>query len=210
MKHIEKLNWRYATKKFDETKKLSKEQLDNLVESLRLAASSFGLQPWKFMIISNEELKKELLPHSWNQEQVVNCSHHIVFCTYSNFNEEHVTNFVKTIADARGQSLEELKGYKDMMTGFLGRMDEKQVLEWAKNQVYLALGSFLVTCAELGIDACPMEGIVQSEYDRALKLSEKGLTTVVACPVGIRSEDDKYSELAKVRFPLKDVIEFVD
>jgi len=209
MNHIEKLNWRYATKKFDNTKKLSTEQVNELAESLRLAASSFGLQPWKFLFISNEDLKKELLPHSWNQEQVVDCSHHIIFCANKNFNEEDVNNFVKSISEVRNTSLEDLEGYKNVMTGFIGRQSEEQRMNWIKNQIYIALGSFLVTCAELGIDACPMEGIIQGEYDKALGLNEKGLTSVVACPVGFRSTEDKYADAAKVRFPLEEVVEFI-
>lgn len=210
MNHIEKLEWRYATKEFDASKKLSKEQVDTLAESLRLAASSFGLQPWTFYIISNEEVKEKLLPHSWNQKQVVDCSHQIVFCTMTDFGASDVERYIEDIAKTRGQSTEELEGYSKVMKGFLSGKDKEDVLTWAKNQVYIALGSFLTTCAELEIDACPMEGIVQSEYDKVLGLKEKGLTSVVACPVGFRASEDKYAKLSKVRFPLEDVVKFID
>lgn len=209
MNHIEKLNWRYAAKDFDTTKKVSDEDLNSLAESLRLAASSFGLQPWKFLFISNEDIKKELLPVSWNQGQVVNCSHHVVFCMPTKFGDEDVDRFVKSTAEVRGQSVEELEGYGNMMKGFISKMNEDQKMAWMKNQVYLALGSFLVTCAELGIDSCPMEGISQPDYDKILGLADKGLQSVVACPVGYRSTDDKYSSLPKVRYPQSDVIEFL-
>ncbi|WP_372655733.1 NAD(P)H-dependent oxidoreductase [Halobacteriovorax sp.] len=210
MNHIEKLEWRYATKEFDATKKLSEEQVKTLAESLRLAASSFGLQPWTFYIISNDDVKQKLLPHSWNQKQVVDCSHQIVFCTMTDFGASNVEKYIQDIASTRGQSVEELEGYSKMMKGFLSGKGKEEVLTWAKNQVYIALGSFLTTCAELEIDACPMEGIVQSEYDSILGLKDKGLTTVVACPVGFRAEGDKYAELSKVRFPLEEVVKFID
>ena len=210
MNHIEKLNWRYATKDFDTVKKLNEEQLKTLAESLRLAASSFGLQPWKFLIISNQEMRRKLLPHSWNQKQVVECSHHIVFCTINNFGANDIERFIQDTVETRSQNAEDLEGYKKMMQGFLSNKTSEEVLVWAKNQVYLALGSFLVTCAELGIDACPMEGFVHEEYDKALGLKEKGLVSVVACPVGIRSSEDKYAQLPKVRYPLEQVVEFID
>jgi nitroreductase len=209
MNHIEKLNWRYATKKFDNTKKLSEEQVRDLAESLRLAASSFGLQPWKFLVISNEELKKELLPHSWNQEQVVDCSHHIVFCAPKEFTKTDIDKFVESIAKVRSTPVEELEGYKNIMVGFVERMSSEQVENWINNQVYIALGSFLVTCAEMGVDACPMEGIIKPEYDKVLGLEEKGLRSVVACPVGFRSTEDKYSSAPKVRFETEEVIQFL-
>lgn len=209
MNHLDKLNWRYATKKFDAERKLSSEQVQVLAEALRLSASSFGLQPWKFLIISNEQVKKDLLPHSWNQQQVVDCSHHIVFCAKKDFSAKDVENFVTSIAEVRDQNIQELEGYKQMMSGFIAAKSHEQALDWVKNQVYIALGSFLVTCAELGIDACPMEGIVASEYDKVLGLPAQGLTAVVACPVGFRAIDDKYAELAKVRFPLKDIVEMI-
>lgn len=210
MDHIDKLAWRYATKEFDADRKLSSSQINQLAESLRLSASSFGLQPWTFFIISNEEVKQQMLTHSWNQKQVIDCSHQIVFCAVKDFGDEGVDKFIQSTALIRNQKLEDLDGYSKMMKGFLSRKSKEDVLEWTKNQVYIALGSFLTTCAELGVDACPMEGIVPAEYDKILDLENMGLTTVVACPVGFRSSKDKYAELAKVRYPLEDVVKFID
>ena len=206
---IEKLNWRYATKSFDSSKKLSDEQVNTLAESLRLSASSFGLQPWKFIFISNDETKKELLAHGWNQGQVVDCSHQVVFCYNENFNEDDVQKFLEDTAKTRGAPLESLAGYGDVMKGFLSRMNSEQKISWMKNQVYIALGSFLVSCADQAIDACPMEGIIPAEYDKVLGLEGTGWKSLVACPVGFRSADDKYSELAKVRFPMEDIVDFI-
>lgn len=206
---IESLNWRYATKEFDSTKKVSDKDLETLIESLRLSASSFGLQPWKFFIISNKEVKEQLLPHSWNQKQVVDCSHHIVFCAPSSFGDTDIDRFLTSTAEQRNAPLETLDGYGKMMKGFLANKSEEQKYEWMKNQIYIALGSFLVSCAHMGIDSCPMEGIIQSKYDETLGLKEKGWRSVVACPIGYRSSDDKYANLAKVRYSAKDIIEFI-
>ena len=205
---INSLNWRYATKIFDPSKKLSEEQVNTLAETLRLSASSFGLQPWKFIFISDDKLRNELLPHSWGQEQVTKSSHHVVFCYKENFGEEDVDRFLKSTAEVRGAPLESLEGYGKMMKGFLAGKNHEEKQVWMKDQVYIALGSFMVCCAQMKIDACPMEGIVQDEYDKILGLDKAGWKTAVACPVGFRSADDKYGELAKVRYPLSEVVEF--
>ncbi len=209
MNIIESLNWRYATKEFDPSKKVSDADLETITESLRLSASSFGLQPWKFLVITNQEIKETLTGHSWNQKQVTDCSHHIVLCTYKEFNDSHVDAFVKDIMETRGQSHEEVKGYEDVMKGFLSRMDDAKKLVWMKNQVYLALGNLLTTCAMMNIDACPMEGIIAPKYDEVLGLAEKNLTTSVACPIGYRAESDKYAIAPKVRFPKSVVVETI-
>lgn len=210
MNIIESLNWRYATKEFDRTKKVSSEDLETITECLRLTASSFGLQPWKFLIISNQEVKDSLLEHSWGQKQVTECSHHIVFCYPIEFNDKNVDAFLADTAKTRGQSLEELKAYEEIMKGFLSRMDNDKKQVWMKDQVYIALGNLLTTCALMNIDACPMEGIVQTKYDEVLGLKEKGLMSAVACPIGYRKETDKYAKAPKIRFPKSEVVEFID
>jgi nitroreductase len=209
MNIIEALNWRYATKEFDSSKKVSDTDLETITESLRLSASSFGLQPWKFLVISNQDVKNSLLEHSWGQKQVTDCSHHIVFCYPSNFNDENVDLFLADTAKTRGQSLEDLEGYGKIMKGFLSQFDEAQKRTWMKDQVYIALGNLLTTCALMNIDACPMEGINQVKYDEVLGLSDKGLMSTVACPIGYRSSSDKYAILPKVRFEKSEVIEFI-
>jgi nitroreductase/dihydropteridine reductase len=210
MNIIESLNWRYATKEFDPSKKISAEDLETLSESLRLTASSFGLQPWKFLIISNEEVKKSLLEYSWNQKQVVDCSHHIVFCYPRKFDNTNVDAFLADTAKTRNQSLEDLEGYGQIMKGFLSNMDEDKKNTWMKDQVYIALGNLLTTCALMKVDACPMEGIVQDKYDEILGLKEQGLMTAFACPIGYRKDSDKYSTAPKVRFAKSKIIEYLD
>jgi nitroreductase len=207
-KLLDDLNWRYAAKSFDPSKKLTEDQVNTLAESLRLSASSFGLQPWKFIFVSNQETKNKLLAQSWNQAQVTECSHHIVLCYQDNFGDDDVDRFLKSTADARNVGVETLEGFGKVMKGFLSSKDLDQKHTWMKDQVYLALGSLLVVCAEMRIDACPMEGINQNEYDKILGLDKTGWKTAVACPVGFRASGDKYAELAKVRYPLSDVVEF--
>ena len=210
MNIIESLNWRYATKEFDATKKVSNEDLSVITESLRLTASSFGLQPWKFLVISNEKVKNSLLEYSWNQRQVVDCSHHIVFCYPRKFDDKNVDAFMEDTAKSRSQSLEDLKGYEQMIKGFLSNMDEDKKHTWMKDQVYIALGNLLTTCALMKIDACPMEGIVAEKYDEVLGLKEKGLMTAFVCPIGYRKDSDKYSSAPKVRFSKSEVIEYIE
>jgi len=208
MNIIESLNWRYAAKEFNE-KKISDTDVNIIAESLRLSASSFGLQPWKFLIISDQEVQNSLIEHSWGQKQVANCSHLIVLCTPEDFNDQNVDDYINDTAKTRDQSAEDLEGYSKMMKGFLSSKDINQKQVWMKDQVYIALGNLLTTCAVMNIDSCPMEGIVQNKYDEILNLKSKGLKSIVACPIGYRSENDKYATAKKVRFPLEKVVEFI-
>jgi nitroreductase/dihydropteridine reductase len=197
---IEQLNWRYATKSFDPNKKLNESQINTLYEALRLTPSSFGLQPWKFAVVTNQEIKDQLVGHSWNQAQVGEASHVFVLCRISNIDDKFVDNFLDDTVKTRGGSRGDLEGYEKVMKGFLSRMDENAKAVWAKDQVYIALGNLMTVCAAEGIDACPMEGFVSPEYDKVLGLKEKGLCSSVVCPVGFRNENDKYASIKKVRY----------
>ncbi len=204
---ISSLQTRYATKQFDPSKKVSDDLLSTLVESLVLTPSSFGLQPWKFIIVSNQSIKEQLLPHSWNQAQVTDCSHHIVLCAKTKVDSSDVAKLISHTAETRGVEVESLQMYSDLMNGFISKMDEAQISTWARNQVYIALGQLMASAAALGVDACPMEGITPAEYDNILGLTDSDYQTVVACPIGYRSADDKYASAAKVRFPAEQVVE---
>lgn len=206
---IDKLNWRYATKQFDPTQKIDSETWSKVEESLLLTPSSFGLQPWRFIVITDDAVKQSLLPHSWSQPQVVDCSHLVVLAARSPISEAEVNEFIKFTASTRGISPEALDAYKGMMLGFLSRMDDDARTAWAKNQVYVALGQLMATAAAIGLDACPMEGIVPAEYDKILNLEEQGYTTVLACPMGFRSSEDTYSELEKVRYSAEKLIQLI-
>jgi nitroreductase len=203
------LQWRYATKVFDNDKNISPDTWNNLEESLVLTPSSFGLQPWQFITITCPKTKQDLLEHSWHQRQVTDCSHLVVLCARNGMNEDDIDKWLDQLASMRGVSRESLEGYAGMMSGFFGSMDQERTLAWAKNQVYIALGQLMTSAAVLSIDACPMEGIVPAEYDRILGLVNSGFTTTVACAMGYRSSDDKYAELPKVRYSANEILKTV-
>lgn len=201
MKNIlESLNWRYATKKFDETKKLSAEQIETISEILRLTPSSFGLQPWKFIIVENQKIKESLVVHSYGQTQVAQASHVVVLCRPNTLDASLVENYIADTIGATGAPAEALQGYKDMMLGFVTNMPQAAMEVWAEKQVYIALGNIMTALAILEIDACPMEGFSKTDYDRVLKLNEIGLSSVVVLPIGYRSSDDHAAARPKVRY----------
>lgn len=203
---LDSLRWRYATKQFDPDKKLSQPQLDTLLESLRLTASSFGLQPWRFVVVTDPATRTELQAVSWNQPQVTDCSHLIVLCRLAEVTDDLVRAHIDNTAATLGTPREKLAPLEDIILGFLGRMSDEQKAAWTTNQVYIAMGNLLAACAAERIDACPMEGIDPAGYDRVLGLPAQGCHTVLACPVGFRSDADKYAPAAKVRFPLDDLV----
>jgi len=205
---LDALKWRNATKKFDPTKTIPTETWAALADSLVLTPSSYGLQPWKFLVITSQELKDQLKPLSWNQSQVADCSHYVVFTIKKNLTIEDVDRYVARIAEVRGVTVESLTGYRNVMASDVIYGARSLIVnEWATRQTYIALGNFMTSAALLGIDTCPMEGIEPAKYDRVLGLPEKGWATVVACAAGYRAEDDKYAHLAKVRFDSSEIIE---
>lgn len=206
---LEQMKWRYATKVFDTDKKISDDLWETIEDSMVLTPSSFGLQPWKFLVIENPSVKAKLVEHSWNQEQVSQCSHLVVLAALKDTQESDVNEFIKDIHSKRGGDIEALDPYKGMMLGFLSNMNAEKTETWAKNQVYVALGQLMSTAAMLEIDACPMEGIIPAKYDEILGLSDSRYTTVMACPLGYRSTNDKYAELPKVRYEKDRIIEHI-
>lgn len=203
---IKALEWRYATKKFNSIQKIPEKEMEDLLKVLQLAPSSFGLQPWKFVLVRNPELRKKLQPAAWNQPQIVDASHLIVLCTRTDMDDKYVHKFVKSIVDTRAIPIESLKGYQDMMLHSLSGMNSEARIQWNKNQVYLALGMLLEAAAFKGIDACPMEGFDPQKFDEILKLKEEHATATVLCALGYRADDDNTANLAKVRFPKKEII----
>jgi len=197
---IQALEWRYAVKKFDANKTINQATLDALISSLQLSPSSFGLQPWKFIVISNQEILDKLKGHSWNQPQIADCSHLVVFASQAKFEAQAIEDFITTLSQERSKSLEQLQFYKDMIFGFLEHKSESEFLSWSQHQVYLALGLLLTSTAALGVDSCPLEGIDPKAYDDILNLKESGFQTTVACAIGYRDEQDPYLQEPKVRY----------
>jgi nitroreductase len=209
--HIEsQLLWRYATKRFDPTRKVSKADWHTLEESLRLSPSSFGLQPWKFIVVTDPEVRKKLQPHSWNQPQIVEASHLVVLAAQKSVGHGDVDAFIADISKTRGVPTSNLQDYAGMMKGFLDAQASKGTCEaWTTNQVYIALGMLLSSAAMLKIDACPLEGITPSKYDEILGLEGSGYSTKVACALGYRSAEDAAGSYAKVRFPRARIVQDV-
>jgi nitroreductase len=201
------LAWRYATKKFDPSKKISPEIWQALRQSLVQTPSSFGLQPWKFLIIDTPALRAQLRAVSWNQGQVEDAAHHVVFLARTEMTEADIDRLLDQQVAVRGTPRESLAGYRAMMVKSIVGASPEVIREWAARQVYLALGQFMLACASQKVDACPMEGLDPVKYDQILGLAGSGYRTVVACPVGYRAADDRYAELAKIRFPEADLIE---
>ena len=195
---IEQLNKRYATKKFDASKKLSANDLSTLLEAIRLSASSYGLQAYKVLVVENAEIRKQLRKAAWDQPQITDASLLLVFAFDANFDEKTVDRYVNLIAKTRNIDAYSLSGFGEMMKGSLSRSKE-ELQAWLARQVYIALGFGLVAAAELNFDACPMEGFDPSQFDEILGLKEKGLKSVVIMAVGYRSSEDGYQHLAKVR-----------
>ncbi|MEY4692486.1 MAG: hypothetical protein RIT19_2811 [Verrucomicrobiota bacterium] len=207
---IEALNWRYATKKFNPSAKIPDPVWQTLESALVLSPSSFGLQPWKFIVVTNPLTKAGLVPHSWGQSQPADCSHLVVFAVKTGLNEAHVDHFLERQVEVRGGNLEALGGYRNLMVGSLQKAADAGHLDtWQTHQLYIALGQFMTAAALLGVDTCPMEGIVPHEYDQALDLTGSGYRTVVACAAGYRADDDKYASQKKVRFPASEVVTHV-
>lgn len=204
---LAQLNWRYATKKFDPSKKIAADVWSALEQALILTPSSFGLQPWKFIVITDLAVRQKLVPVSWNQSQPADCSHHVVFAVRKAVGEAEVDRFIDSIVTVRGVPKESLKSYRDMMAGFASKAaKEGWVREWGIRQLYIALGNFMTSAAVLGVDTCPMEGLSPADYDRILGLDGTEFETIVACAAGYRATDDKHATTAKVRFPAGEMI----
>jgi nitroreductase len=193
--------WRYATKQFDASKTIPTPVWQALEDSLILSPSSYGLQPWQFFVVTNPDLRAKLRPHSWNQSQITDASHLVVFAIPENVDVPYMEKYLARIAEVRGIALESLGFYRDMMMAdVIAGPRQAWVREWAARQVYIALGNFMTSAALVGVDTCPLEGIDPREYDAILDLPAKGYNTIVACAAGYRSADDKYASLPKVRF----------
>jgi len=203
---LSKLNTRYATKVFDPTKKVLEADMEELLEAIRLSASSYGLQPYKVLVVEDPAIRAELRKAAWNQPQITDASALLVFAVNYNTNEKSVDEFVNLVSQTRSIPKDALLGYSDMMKGSIKSQSQEQVETWVSKQAYIALGFGLVTAAILGLDACPMEGFSPADFDRILDLNKLGLKSKVIMAVGYRSEEDKYQHLAKVRQKKEDFI----
>jgi nitroreductase len=205
---IEALQWRYATKVFEAAASIPPATRAALEESLVLSPSSYGLQPWKFLVIRDPALRAELRPHSWNQSQITDASHLVVLLSRRQVTLYDVDRLISATAQTRGLDPAELEVYRGMIQRDLVDGPRSQAIgQWTSNQVYIALGNLMTCAALLGVDTCPIEGFSPTEYDRILNLEGTPYHSSVVCALGYRSPDDKYAQLAKVRYPLDALIE---
>jgi nitroreductase len=202
------LRWRYATKAFDASRQIDAPTWASLEQALVLTASSYGLQPWKFLVITDAAIRNELRPHSWNQSQITDCSHLVVLLKKRTITATDADRLIQAMAQARGIEANVLDGYRQMIQVDLIDGPRSQIIgQWAANQVYIALGNLLTSAALLGVDTCAIEGFSPSDYDRILGLETNDYQSCVVCACGYRSADDKYASLAKVRYTASDLIE---
>jgi nitroreductase len=196
---IENQNWRYATKKFDATKKVSTEDLETLKEAIRLSSSSYGLQLYKILIVENPEIRAQLLPNSWGQSQIVDASHVFVFANQTNIGSAEIDAYLQNTAQTRNLPIESLSGYGDFMKGAINPLSEEAKGVWTAKQTYLALANLLNAAAELKIDVTPMEGFNAEKYNEILGLKKLNLNAVLVAAVGYRHEEDATQHYKKVR-----------
>lgn len=206
---IENQNWRYATKKFNSEKKISNSDLEILKQAIQLSSSSYGLQPYKVLIIENEEIRKQLQPASWGQSQITDASHLLVFASETNVDAEYITRYAENMAKTRNIPFDSVKGYADFMIGNIASLTPEKQIIWAQKQAYLALGNLLNAAAELKIDVTPMEGFLPEQYNEILGLKEKGLHATLVATIGYRHEEDETQHYAKVRKPITELFETI-
>lgn len=208
MNLLDKLNWRYATKIFDSSMKVSNEDLDFLKEVIRLSVSSYGLQMYKVLIIENSAIRKELRKASWDQSQITDASHLFVFCNYTGNHDKHIDDYILQILDTQKTADPEgLNKYGEFIKSDISNKTQSELQSWTEKQTYLALNNLIIACADRQIDACPMEGFDKQEYNRILGLDELGLNASVIAPVGYRSEKDESQNRMKIRKSIDQLFE---
>jgi len=204
---LEQLNWRYATKRFDSSKKISDADFQVLEEALRLSPSSYGIQPWKFIVVQNPEIREKLKAAAYGQPQLTEASHIVVFSYRKNIDEAHVQSYINRTAEVRGIPTESLNDFKNMMLGDFVKGPRAPIADtWCQRQVYISLGFLVETAALLEIDACPMEGFDASAFDKILGLEGTGWGAICMAALGYRSSEDQLSKAKKVRFAKADVV----
>ena len=203
---IEKLEWRYAVKKFDNSKTIPQEKIEILKNAFNLTATSYGLQPIKLVVLHNKEVQQSLVAHSFNQQQVVDASHLLIICVPKEFTSAAVDNYFDLVKKIRNTPDEITTPFKSYMKADIEKQNDEFLFNWNKNQAYIALGNLLTVCALENIDSCPMEGFLPEKYDEVLELEKQNLRSVLALPIGYRANDDFMKDMKKVRKPIEEVI----
>jgi nitroreductase len=199
MNIIDHLSWRYATKTFDENRKIEDDKLAILFKAFNLTATSYGLQPIKLLVLENKELQSKLVKHSMGQAQIAQASHVLVFCIETKIDADYIIDYFNRIKQIRNTPDKIIKPFKNFLVEDFSNKSPDNIESWAIKQAYLAMGNILTVCAIEGIDSCPMEGFDPNQYDKILGLDQKGLKSVLLLPIGYRSDDDMFSAFKKVR-----------
>lgn len=202
----ETLQWRYATKIFDTDKHIPEEDLNSILGTANLTATSYGLQPFKFVVVQNQETKDSLVEHSFGQQHVAKNSYLIVLAARTDINADYITEYTKRVEQVREMPAGSMNDFKEAMINGMASKTQEERIVWAQEQTYIVLGTIMVAAAEKKIDGCPMKGFDAEAYDKILGLTEKNLHATVLFPIGYRSESDQTQHDAKVRKPLNDMV----
>ncbi len=201
---IRALEWRYAVKRFSD-RRVPEDVLAGLIEATRLTPSAYGLQPYKVIVVESRSLREELLPFSYGQEKVLDCSHLVVLAADTNVGDDTVDRYIRKYVEVTASSTDDLAAYAAQMRASLAAMGEDERQQWAHQQAYIALGNLLTCAAVMGVDSCPMAGFDRLGYDQVLELPRQGLTSTVICALGYRHPDDSYASKPKVRFDMHEM-----
>jgi len=211
MELLDAFKWRYATKKYDSSKKVEQTLVDKIVEAARIAPTSSGLQPFEVFVITNQELKNKILPIAFGQEIVADCSHLLVFAAWDNYTSERIDKIYSHITTEREQPVDRYQAYTDRLKSMYLNRPAEDNFAHAARQAYIAFGFAIAEAATLKVDTTPMEGFANDELDKLLNLTEKGLKSVTLLPIGYRDEtNDWLVSLNKVRHPKEDFVTAID
>ncbi len=203
---IDDLNWRYATKKYNPTKIITDKDLEVVLESLRLVPSSYGMQPLTYLLINDKNLREQLKPLAYNQSQITDASHLIVLCSFRKITPTVIKNHLALMSEVRNEPLTNYEKFGENIQKTFANLSETATSEWTIRQAYIALGQIMHTCANMRIDATPMEGFDKTAFDKLLDLETQNLQSVLVCPIGYRADDDFLQQLKKVRKSINEVI----
>ena len=203
---LDQQKWRYATKKFDPSKKISENDLNYIIEAAQLSTSSYGLQPYQLIHIKNEKLRQAILPLAWQQKQIVDASDLFVIANHKIFEPEHIDSFINFMANERQIELEKLSGYQSFMKSKIFELNEDELFHWTQKQCYLVLANMMNAAAALKIDATPMEGFSPAAVNELLKLDELNLNATLIITLGYRHIEDINQHLKKIRKPISELL----
>lgn len=204
---ISTLQWRYATKKFNPAKEVPQDKLDRILEAIRLTATSSGLQPYEVFVVTNKEVREKIKPIAWNQEQITDGSHLLVFAAWDNYTADRINMMFDLVNEQRGFKNEGWENYRQMLLGTYPKRDAEVNYQHAARQAYIGVGTALIAAAEEQVDATPMEGFDPKALDEILGLKSLGLRSVVILPLGYRADEgDWLVSLKKVRRSREDFV----